>query len=174
MNTKVLRWLPAFCLAATTIVTATLAPGVSLPAQAPVLKPGPTKSIMEASDNQETKNVASIGSNPMPNTTFRPFSIHAVNGPAVSWLVPPAGVCVKGSVRLGVTATSTAAISAVRFYDGKTLIAGVATCTTSFASAGTKNLTADYTGDADFTTSGSNTVTLAVNKASTSTTVGSP
>src|SRR5262249_15227816 len=32
-----------------------------LPAQAPVIKPGKTKAVMEASDNQEAKNVASIG-----------------------------------------------------------------------------------------------------------------
>jgi hypothetical protein len=77
---------------------------------------------MEASDNQEAKNVASIGNNPMPNTTFRSFAIRAVQGPAVSWLVPPAGVCVKKVVRLGVSATSTARVSSVRFYDGEKLI----------------------------------------------------
>ena len=35
MNTKVLRWLPAVCVTATTLVAATLAPGVSLPADSP-------------------------------------------------------------------------------------------------------------------------------------------
>ena len=93
-----------------------------LPVQAPVIKPGKTKAVMEASDNQEAKNIASIGNNPMPNTTFRSFVIRAVPGPAVSWLVPPAGVCVKRVVRLGVSATSTARVSSVRFYDGEKLI----------------------------------------------------
>ena len=93
-----------------------------LPAAAPIIKPGKTAAVMEASDNQEAKNVASIGNNPMPNTTFRSFRITAVTGPAVSWLIPTAGACVKGVVRLGVTATSTAAVSAVRFYDGHSLI----------------------------------------------------
>jgi hypothetical protein len=93
-----------------------------LPAQAPVIKPGKTNAVMEVSDNQEAKNIASIGNNPMPNTTFRSFAIRAVRGPAVSWLVPPAGVCVKKVVRLGVSATSSAKVSAVRFYDGEKLI----------------------------------------------------
>jgi hypothetical protein len=35
MNIKVLRWLPAVCLAATTLVAATLAPGVSHPGVLP-------------------------------------------------------------------------------------------------------------------------------------------
>jgi minor extracellular serine protease Vpr len=93
-----------------------------LPAQAPRIKVGKTDAAMEASDNQETKNVASIGNNVLPNTTFRTFTIHAVNGPAVSWLVPVAGSCVKGAVRLGVTATSTAPVRSVSFFDGDSLI----------------------------------------------------
>jgi Bacterial Ig domain len=93
-----------------------------LPIQAPRIKPGKTKAVMQASDNQEAKNVASIGNNPLPNTSFRSFRITAVNGPAVSWLIPTAGACVKGIVRLGVTATSTAAVRSVRFFDGSKLI----------------------------------------------------
>jgi hypothetical protein len=93
-----------------------------LPSQAPRIKVGKTDAAMEASDNQETKNVASIGSNVLPNTSFRSFTIRAVNGPAVSWLVPSAGACVKGVVRLGVTATSTAPVRSVRFFDGDSLI----------------------------------------------------
>jgi subtilisin family serine protease len=93
-----------------------------LPAQAPVIKPGKTKAAMQAADNQEAKNVASIGNNPLPNTTFRTFTITGVNGPAVSWLIPTAGSCVKGVVRLGVTASSTASVRSVSFFDGTKLI----------------------------------------------------
>jgi len=97
-----------------------------LPALAPRVKPGVTRAVIEAADNQETKNVATAGKNPLPNTTFRLVRITGVSGPAVTWLVPDAGVCVRGLVRLGVAATSTVPIASVRFFDGKTLIKTVA------------------------------------------------
>jgi subtilisin family serine protease len=96
-----------------------------LPTQAPRIKAGTTRAIIQAADNQEAKNIASIGSNPLPNTTFRLVTIKGVAGPAVSWLVPDAGVCVRGSVRLGVAATSTAPVESVRFFDGNRPIAKV-------------------------------------------------
>jgi Bacterial Ig domain len=93
-----------------------------LPAQAPRVKAGKNEGIVEASDNQEAKNIATVGNNILPNTTFRGVSITGVNGPAVAWLVPAAGGCIKGVVRLGVAASSTAALRSVRFFDGKKLI----------------------------------------------------
>jgi minor extracellular serine protease Vpr len=90
-----------------------------LPLQAPRITRGKMTVGMEAWDNQEAKNVASIGNNPLPNTTFRTFVLRAVSGPAVSWLIPSAGACVKGVVRLGVTASSTARVRSVTFFDGK-------------------------------------------------------
>src|SRR5262249_50432696 len=93
-----------------------------LPAQAPRIKAGKSSAGMEAWDNQEPKNVASIGSNPLPNTTLRPSRLTAVSGPAASWLVPSAGACVRGVARLGVTASSTAAVRSVTFFDGEKVI----------------------------------------------------
>jgi minor extracellular serine protease Vpr len=98
-----------------------------LPAQAPKIKAGGTTALLIASDNQETKNVATAGSNPMPNTTYRSVKIRGVAGPAVAWLVPDSGACVRGVVRLGVAASSTAPLASVRFYDGKSLIKKVKT-----------------------------------------------
>ena len=71
-----------------------------LPAARAVIKPGKTEAAMEASDNQEAKNVASIGNEPHaehddPRPRSRPST-----GPAVTWLAPNAGACVKGVVRL--------------------------------------------------------------------------
>jgi hypothetical protein len=93
-----------------------------IPAQAPRVKAGKNVGVVEASDNQEAKNIATVGSNILPNTTFRGASITGVNGPAVSWLVPAAGNCAKGVVRLGVAASSTVTLRSVRFFDGKKLI----------------------------------------------------
>jgi len=93
-----------------------------LPAQAPNIKRGKNLGTVSAADNQEAKNVAVAGKNPLPNTTFRDVKIVGVNGPAVSWLVPGPGVCARGRVRLGVAAGSTAPLASVRFFDGKTLI----------------------------------------------------
>jgi minor extracellular serine protease Vpr len=93
-----------------------------LPRLAPRIKTGTIRAIIQAADNQEAKNVASIGNNPLPNTAFRAVRITGVNGPAVAWLVPEAGVCVRGRVRLGVAASSTAPVVSVRFFDRKQLI----------------------------------------------------
>jgi hypothetical protein len=93
-----------------------------LPPLAPRIKAGSIRAIVSAADNQEAKNIASIGNNPLPNTAFRLVKITGVNGPAVSWLVPDAGACVRGRVRLGVAASSTVPVTSVRFFDGNKLI----------------------------------------------------
>ncbi len=86
-----------------------------LPSLAPKLKSGTIRGVLSASDNQETKNVATSGKNPLPNTAFRVVKIKGVDGPAVTWLVPDAGVCVSKVTRLGVAASSTVPIASVRF-----------------------------------------------------------
>jgi len=96
-----------------------------LPSIAPLIKAGGTNAVLEASDNQEAKNVATVGKNPMPNTVFASVKITGVTGPAVSWLVPNVGACVRGLTRLGVAATSTAPVVSVRFTEGTKLIANV-------------------------------------------------
>src|SRR5207248_570351 len=78
-----------------------------LPAAAPALT-GRTAATVEASDYQETKNVNTFGSNPMPNTVFKAVKIAVAARPAVSWLTPdPAAGCVKGTTRLVVAASAT-------------------------------------------------------------------
>jgi hypothetical protein len=90
-----------------------------LPRAAPRLKSGKILGLLVASDNQETKNVVTAGRDITPNTTYRAVRISGVNGPAATWLVPDDGACVRGLVRLGVAASSTAPIASVRFLDGK-------------------------------------------------------
>jgi subtilisin family serine protease len=98
-----------------------------LPAAAPKLT-GRTAAMLEASDNQETKNVNTSGSEIMPNTTFKAVHIAAAARPAVSWLEPdPSAGCVKGTVRLIVAASSPRRIVSVRFFDGRRRLATVRT-----------------------------------------------
>ena len=62
----------------------------------------------------------------MPNTTFRAARIKGVNGPAVAWLVPDAGVR-TGPCRLGRGRQLDAPVRSVRFFDRKSLIKKVTT-----------------------------------------------
>ena len=89
-----------------------------LPAAAPKLSVGKTKSTLVSGDYQETKNVNTVGNEIMPNTTFKDVVLRVISGPAVSWLAPAAGSCVKGTERLVVAGSSTATVRSVRFYDG--------------------------------------------------------
>jgi hypothetical protein len=88
-----------------------------LPRAASRIPRGTTRAIIEASDFQEGKNVATISTNLLPNTRFKTVRLHAVAGPAVSWLTPQENQCVSQhtSAGLAVEATSTAAVVAVRF-----------------------------------------------------------
>ena len=97
-----------------------------LPSIAPTVKSGSTEAILVASDNQEAKNVVTVGRNILPNTRFRAAVIKGVRGPAVSWLVPAPGECVRTPrTRLAVVASSTRRVLSVHFYDGKKSIANV-------------------------------------------------
>ena len=91
-----------------------------LPNQASVIPKGRTRAILSASDYQEAKNVASVGSDILPNTRFRAVSITGVSGPTLTWVVPAANACVGKTAGLVVVASSTKRIRSVRFYaDGK-------------------------------------------------------
>jgi hypothetical protein len=89
-----------------------------LPNGTPVLKPGATRAILVASDYQEAKNVSTTGPNIMPNTRFKPVTIHAVRGTTVQWLAPSSGACAQSPERLVVAVGSSRGIRSVRFYDG--------------------------------------------------------
>ena len=94
-----------------------------LPATAPKLKAGKVTSIIEASDFQESKNIETVGPDIFPNTAFQRSTVTVVAGPAVDWLLPPAGTCALATDRLAVTATSTRTVRQVVFYDGARRVA---------------------------------------------------
>jgi subtilisin family serine protease len=94
-----------------------------LPAQAPRLRGGTTRAVVIASDIQEAKNVASLSDEVLPNTSVVGIELEVVRGPAVTWLAPERRECVQGRARLVVTASSTAPVRSVRFFDGREQIA---------------------------------------------------
>ena len=93
----------------------------SLPPVAPTIRAGKTRLAITASDFQESKNLATIGSDLMPNTVFKAVTLRGVKGPALTWLSPRANQCVRGKrVELSVAAGSTARVTSVRFFaDGR-------------------------------------------------------
>src|SRR5207244_6429736 len=54
----------------------------SLPPVAPTIRAGKTRLAITASDFQESKNLATIGSDLMPNTVFKAVTLRGVKGPA--------------------------------------------------------------------------------------------
>jgi Subtilase family len=91
-----------------------------LPAAAPRVPARKIRLVLSASDNQETKNVATIGNNLLPNTAFKSITLHGVAGPAVTWLTPAVGQCVRRRVGLAVAASSNKRVVSVRFgVDGR-------------------------------------------------------
>jgi len=93
-----------------------------LPDQAPKLKPGSTRTIMEASDYQESKNIDTVGTDLLPNTSFKENTVKVVDGPAVTWIEPEANSCALKHDRLLVVAGSTSQVEKVQFFDGTRLI----------------------------------------------------
>jgi subtilisin family serine protease len=91
---------------------------IPLPSSASKLNAGRPTLAMLVSDNQEAKNVNTIGANALPNTTIKAEKITVVNGPAVTWLFPEAGACAAKNGYLTVLASDTAKITGVTFYDG--------------------------------------------------------
>ena len=97
--------------------------------QAPALRAGKTKAVLSGSDNQEAKNVNTIGTNILPNTSFKPVRLSVVKGPAVTWLLPEARTCLRKTVRLLVVASSTKKVKSVTFADGTHVIGSTKTGT---------------------------------------------
>jgi hypothetical protein len=89
-----------------------------LPETAPALRPGHVQVTIEASDLQETKNVNTSGSNPLPNTAFQQTTLRVIRGTAISWLMPSRSACVAKRQQLAVAVSSTRRLRLVRFYDG--------------------------------------------------------
>ena len=91
-----------------------------LPADAPPIPAGKTRLVLTASDFQEAKNLETIGNDLMPNTAFKTVTLHAVAGPAVTWLVPRANQCIGKTAALDVVAGSNKRVTSVRFFaDGR-------------------------------------------------------
>jgi hypothetical protein len=72
---------------------------------------------MQASDYQEAKNINTVGDAIYPNTAFKQVRLTVVNGPALSWIEPPAASCALKSDRLVVVASSTKKVKSVTFTD---------------------------------------------------------
>jgi hypothetical protein len=93
-----------------------------LPSQAPKLRTGTTRAIIAASDYQEAKNIDTVGTDLLPNTSFKLGKLKVVNGPAVTWIEPPANACAITKDRLVAVADSTTKITKVQFFDGTRLV----------------------------------------------------
>ncbi len=93
-----------------------------LPSQAPKLRAGTTRTIIAASDYQEAKNIDTVGTDLLPNTSFKLDKLKVVNGPAVTWIEPPANACAITKDRLVAVAGSTTKITKVQFFDGRHLV----------------------------------------------------
>jgi len=91
-----------------------------IPSNAPVLKAAKKKkqALLIASDNQEAKNVNTIGANALPNTNYKPVKLAVVTTPTVTWLVPQQNACLRTTTRLAVVAGSTKKLATVDFSDG--------------------------------------------------------
>jgi hypothetical protein len=96
-----------------------------IPAEASALPPGRPTVLLVVSDNQESKNVNTIGANALPNTTIKAAKLQVVNGPAITWIAPQAGACAVKKERLVVLASDSRKITAVTFFDGARKVATV-------------------------------------------------
>lgn len=89
-----------------------------LPRSAPALRAGRRGLTASAADFQEAKNVDSVGTELLPNTTFASGTLRVVDGPTVAWLNPDVRACVPRAAQLVAVADSSAPIRSVRFLDG--------------------------------------------------------
>jgi hypothetical protein len=97
----------------------------AIPRTATPLLPGTEFMQVFASDFQETKNINTEGTNPMPNSRFRGVRISVVNRPAVTWLLPSKGACLPARARLQLAASAPSVISSIGIFDGNRQIARV-------------------------------------------------
>lgn len=97
----------------------------SIPRETNPLRAGTEFMRIFASDYQETKNINTEGTNPMPNSRFRGVRMEVVNGPAVTWITPNKGACLPARTRLQVVASAPSVISSVGFFDGNRQIGRV-------------------------------------------------
>ncbi|MFL5965508.1 MAG: Ig-like domain-containing protein, partial [Gaiellaceae bacterium] len=67
------------------------------------------------------KNIATLGNKILPNTRFKTVTLRGVTGPALTWLVPRTGQCLRGATApLAVVASSSRTVASVRFSaDGR-------------------------------------------------------
>ncbi len=89
----------------------------ALPSNAPKITAANKKKsvVVSASDNQEAKNVNTIGANVLPNTNYRAAKIVVVNKPTLTWLVPGKNQCLRSTTRLVVVAGSNKTLKPVVF-----------------------------------------------------------
>jgi subtilisin family serine protease len=95
-----------------------------IPSGAPPITAGLKKKIaLNASDNQETKNVnPPPGTNGTPNTITKALRINVVNRPQISWLLPTGTSCLRMTTRLVSVASSNKTLKTVTFKDGAKVI----------------------------------------------------
>jgi hypothetical protein len=89
----------------------------ALPSNAPKITAAAKKKsvVLSASDNQEAKNVNTIGANVLPNTKYRGAKIAVVRKPTLTWLVPSRNQCLRSTTRLVVVAGSNKTLKNVVF-----------------------------------------------------------
>ena len=97
-----------------------------LPRSAPRLKAGKRRVLFATSDFEEAKNINTPGTALMPNTRARGFSVQVVRGPALDWLSPARGACVRKGDPLLVAVSAPKRVERVRLLlDGRRLAKGV-------------------------------------------------
>jgi hypothetical protein len=102
---------------------------IPIPASASQLNAGHPKVLLLASDNQEAKNVNTLGANALPNTTIKTLAMSVVDGPAITWITPQANACARKSEPLGVLAGVTFLDGARKLATDKTGVADIYTAT---------------------------------------------
>jgi minor extracellular serine protease Vpr len=97
----------------------------SIPREAQELDAGPQFMRLVASDYQESKNINTESTSPLPNTRFQGFRAQAVSRPTVTWIAPEKGKCLAARQKLQVVANDNVQISSVGFFDGRRQIGRV-------------------------------------------------
>jgi hypothetical protein len=93
-----------------------------IPSAAPTITAGKKTAIVQAADNEETKNVNPPPGAATPNTTAKAVTLTVANRPELTWLVPDGKACLRTTTRLAVVASSNKKLTKVTFRDGKKTI----------------------------------------------------